>query len=132
MNNTIFNLIFTIVPILAVCIFIFTFIMIFSPKLRGKFMTKQMKSLKYMMEDSEEILSDLSKTAINVKKNILDQNEDTLKDLASREADIESIGIEKKARAIKNGLSSEAIYCKYCGEAIDSDSKYCKTCGKKQ
>ena len=25
----------------------------------------------------------------------------------------------------------ETIYCKYCGEEIDSDSVYCKNCGRK-
>lgn len=25
----------------------------------------------------------------------------------------------------------ETIYCKYCGEEIDSDSIYCKNCGRK-
>jgi len=132
MNNTIFNLMFTIVPILVACIFIFTIAMLFSPKLKSKFMSKQIKTLKYMMEDSEGILTDLSKTAINVKKNILDENEDTLKDLASKEAEIESIGIERKASALKKGFFSNLMYCKNCGKQIDDDSKFCKNCGTKQ
>lgn len=127
-----FNIIFTIVPILVVCIFIFTFAMILSPKLRGKMMSKQMKSLKYMMEDSEEILTDLSKSAINVQKNILDENEDTLKDIATKKANISKKGIETTVRAIKKGLDKEVIYCKHCGSSIDSDSKFCKNCGKEQ
>lgn len=41
----------------------------------------------------------------------------------------------KMARAVKKGLDEEEekeeIFCKYCGNYIDSDSEYCKYCGKK-
>ena len=115
---------------------LFTFAMLFSPKLRGKFLSRQIKSLKYMVEDSKDDLTDITTTAsnamINAEKNILDQNEDTLKNIATRKADISSIGIEKTARAIKNGLTKDDIYCKHCGLSIDSDSSFCKHCGKEQ
>ena len=35
----------------------------------------------------------------------------------------------KEAKNIKE--IDETIYCKYCGEEIDSDSVYCKNCGRK-
>ena len=67
---------------------------------------------------------------LNAKKNYIDKNSDILKDLSSKQADIESISLEKKASAIRNGLKG-SIYCKHCGENIDNDSSYCKYCGKK-
>ena len=134
--NSIFNIMFTIIPILVVCIFIFTFAMILSPKLRGKMMSHQIKSLKYMMEESSADLTNLTTTtanaAIKAKKNILDENEDVLRDLATRQANISKDGIETTVRAIKKGFTTESIYCKHCGQAIDHDSKFCKNCGKKQ
>lgn len=35
----------------------------------------------------------------------------------------------KEVKGIKE--IDETIYCKYCGEEIDSDSIYCKNCGRK-
>ena len=34
--------------------------------------------------------------------------------------------------AIKDGLSDNKMYCKHCGDLIDSDSEFCKHCGKRQ
>lgn len=37
------------------------------------------------------------------------------------------------AKGIKEGLSEEdTVYCKHCGQLIDSDSRFCKSCGKQQ
>ena len=69
---------------------------------------------------------------VNIRKNILDENEDTLRDLTIREANIDKEGIKIKTRAIKDGLSKDNMYCKHCGETIDEDSKFCKKCGKEQ
>ena len=104
------EILFTIVPILVAVVFILTFAMILSPKLRGKMMSNQIKATKYM----------------------LDENEENLKDMATKSANISKEGIEITTRAIKDGLTKESKYCKYCGEAIDEDSKYCKKCGKEQ
>ena len=100
------EILFTIVPILVAVVFILTFAMILSPKLRGI----MMKATKYM----------------------LDENEENLKDMATKSANISKEGIEITTRAIKDGLTKESKYCKYCGEAIDEDSKYCKKCGERQ
>ena len=105
MNNTIFNIMFTIVPILVFAIFIFTFIMIFSPKARGKMLSKQVKSLNIMLENSKDELAALSKTATNLQKEILEQNEEDLKDIATTKANINKEAIEVTAEAIKKGLS---------------------------
>ena len=104
------NIMFKIVPLLVLAGFIFTFTMMFSPKLRAKFMGQQIKTMKYMLDENEEILKELNTKGANVAKD----------------------GIEIKARAMKNGLSSSTIYCKYCGESIDADSKFCKNCGQGQ
>lgn len=73
---------------------------------------------------------------IKVVKNVIDENEDSLRDIETKKANISSEGIEIKARAIKRGFSEESKqdekFCKNCGKAIDSDSKFCSYCGKEQ
>lgn len=105
-----FDIIFVIVFIIVIVGFIFTILMMFSPKLKAKFMEKQIKATKYMMED----------------------NEDNLTDIARRGANISKEGVEITANAIKRGLTDEKEYCKHCGTLIDKDSMFCKKCGKKQ
>lgn len=46
------------------------------------------------------------------------------------------MGTNSKSNKKKEKLDNikeidETIYCKYCGEEIDSDSVYCKNCGRK-
>lgn len=46
------------------------------------------------------------------------------------------MGMNSKSNKKKEKLEDikeidENIYCKYCGEEIDSDSVYCKNCGRK-
>jgi F0F1-type ATP synthase membrane subunit b/b' len=96
---------FTIVPILVVAIFIFTFTMIFSPKARGKMLSNQIKSLNSMLENSKDDIASLSKTATNLQKEILEQNEENLKDIATTKANINKDAIEITAEAIKKGLN---------------------------
>ena len=131
------QILFIIVPIFMVVIFIFTFGMILSPTLRSKFMGHQLKMKKRMLEDNKEVIQDLGKLTgeIGVKttKGIMDENEDDLRHISSKGADIASDGITKTVRAIKKGMSDAGdVYCKHCGESIDSDSSFCKACGKKQ
>ena len=128
-----FDAMFIIVPIFIVVMFVFTFSMIISPKLRGKMMSRQFKSVSYMMEESKEDLAKLGGTAVGIKKQILDENEDVLTDIAYKEAKLKSVGIKSAAKAIKEWLTdTDSIYCKHCGSEIDSDSKFCKKCGKEQ
>lgn len=130
-----FEIIFAIVPILVVGVFIFVFVMMFSPKLRGKMMSQQIKA-KYMLDEAKDDLTDIATAAGNVsiksKKNILDSNENVLHDIATKNANIAKDGIETTVRAIKRGITGESKYCKHCGKSIDEDSKFCKECGKKQ
>lgn len=136
MNMIIFDALFVIVPILVLGIFVFTIIMMLSPKMRGKMMSRQIRATKYMMEDAKENLKEMGTIVGDInaqtKKNIIEKNEDILKDVEKRSANIEKEGIEVKMRAIRDGLSRNTIYCKHCGTLIDEDSRFCKHCGKEQ
>ena len=131
------EILFFIVPIFIGCMFIFTFGMIFSPKLRSKFMGHQLKMQKRMLEDNKETIQDIGKITgeIGVKtaKGVLDENEDDIRHVVGKTADISKDAITTTTRAIKKGLTEDdGVYCKHCGESIDSDSTFCKACGKKQ
>lgn len=105
-----FNILFFIVPVFVVLIFIFSFLLIFSPKVRAKLIKRQLKAAEY----------------------IIDENEETLKKINKKGADIRKEGIKITTTAIKEALLDDMIYCKYCGESINSDSIYCRKCGEKQ
>ena len=130
------EILFYIVPILIGITFIMTIALMVSPKLRGKLMSRQIKATKHMMDYSKEDLKDILSTSadigINVEKEILDNNEEKMKENAKRKANINKKGIEITANAIKEGLNGSKIYCKHCGKLIDEDSKFCKSCGKEQ
>lgn len=136
MNMIVFDALFIIVPIFILIIFVFVIATILSPKLRGKIMSRQIKATKYMMESAKEDFTEMGTIAGDIsaktKKNILDENEELLKDLEIRSANIEKEGIRTKAQAIKEGFSKNTNYCKHCGTLIDEDSKFCKKCGKEQ
>jgi len=130
------KIMFTIVPLLIAGIFIATFILILSPKARGKMMSKNIKAMKYMTDFSKDDLESIAKESAGVlvrsKKQILDENEELLREIADRKTDIETEQIKKKVRAIKEGLETNSMYCKHCGKLIDKDSTFCKHCGKEQ
>ena len=74
-------------------------------------MSKQVKSMKYMMDESKDDFESISTNMANATKD----------------------GIEITTRAIKKGFTEEeGIYCKKCGSKIDKDSKFCNKCGKEQ
>lgn len=106
-----FGIMMYIIPVIAIGIIIFTIAFMFSSKLRGKMMSKQVKATKYMIDETKEDIKDISTDMANATKE----------------------EIEITSHALKTGLTaSESIYCKYCGEKIDKDSKFCKSCGKEQ
>ena len=102
---------FIIVPILIALVFIFVIAQIVSPKFRGKIMNRQIKSIRYMVDESKDDIESISTDMANATKE----------------------GVETTTHAIKKGLTGlESIYCKYCGRKIDKDSRFCKNCGKEQ
>jgi len=130
------NIIFIVISIIAGIVFIFVIAMFISPKLKGKFMSRQIKAMKHMTDysasDFESIGTNLGQAAVNIRKNIITNNKDSLKEMANAEAEIRKDAIKTTTRAIKEGFTGtdETIFCKHCGSTIDSDSKFCKACGK--
>lgn len=135
------DILFYVVPIFIGGTFIFVLAMFFSPKLRGKMMSKQIKATKHMLDYTKEDLQDLMTTTagmgIDTEKNILDKHEDTMRSNATRKANINKEGIEITTKAIKDGLTSidkeeNTKYCIECGKKIPSNAKFCLYCGKEQ
>lgn len=133
----VFKAMFYIIPIFALIIFIATIVLFISPKLRGKLMSNQVKATKYMLDDVKDDLTDIGTTvgdvSVNTYKNVIDNNEDNLRETFTKQANISKDAIETTARSIKNGIiKDDVIYCKHCGKSIDSDSQFCKFCGRRQ
>ena len=57
-----------IVPVIAIFIFVLTFVLMFSPKARGKMMSKQVKSMKYMMDESKDDIQNISTNMADATK----------------------------------------------------------------
>lgn len=108
-NFELFDFMFTFVPIMILVIFVITIITIISPKFRGKLMSRNIKAMRYAIDEAEN----------------------DLKMINDKTANAESDAITTKTRAFKKGFNDE-VYCKHCGYLIDSDSTFCKKCGKKQ
>ena len=68
---------------LVIAIIIGSFVIMLNPNLQGKMLSNQVKSLKYMMDDSK----------------------DTLKNLTDDMTDITKDSVEATARAVKKGLT---------------------------
>lgn len=98
--------IFVFVGLTLVIIIIFTF----SSKARGKMMSKQVKAVRHMMDESKEDIESISNDYAEATKG----------------------AIKTGAKAFKEGFVEDSIFCKHCGETIDKDSKFCKKCGKEQ
>lgn len=139
------NILFTIVPIFIGIVFIVVIAMMVSPKLRGKMLSRQIKSVKYMTDfskqDLEDIGTNLGNVSVTIKKKVIDQNGEVLEEISTKNADINSEAVRKMAESIKEGFggtpfentfTEKQIYCKHCGASIDEDSKYCKKCGQRQ
>ena len=74
---------------------------------------------------------EITRMSAKSAKYIQQENKEDFRDIASNTADIASEAITKTTTAIKKGLEDK-IFCKHCGEKIDSDSKFCNKCGKEQ
>ena len=117
-----FDIIFVITAIFIGFTFIFVVLMFVSPKLRGKLMSRQVKTLKHMTDyskkDFEDINYNVADASMNANKRLMDDNYDDLEDMASMNANINKDAIYIKSKAIKDGLSSSKIYCNYCGKKL--------------
>ena len=80
----------------------------------------------------EKKMTAFGNMAVRVQNNIIENNEDILKETANKTANINKDAITTMTHAIKEGFTEDLIYCKHCGVAIDGDSKFCKSCGKEQ
>ncbi len=96
--------------VVFVGIFVTAIVLIFSPKARGKMMSKQVKATRYAVEESEEDIKVITDT-------LADATHDALRDTVA---------------AVREGLTDEQVFCKHCGKSIDADSKFCRECGKEQ
>lgn len=122
-----------VIIIVAVIVLMSLFVFFFAPKLRKRILGEQLKSMRSMFEDNKSDLTKLGSMGIEIKKQLLEENEESLTDIAHKEAKIRSVGIKSAAKSFKEGLKeTDAIYCKYCGSEIDSGSIFCKKCGKEQ
>ena len=74
----------------------------------------------------------MARTRVQTERYLQQESEADLKVLANKTADITKEAVSTTARAIKEGLGNETIYCKHCGKGIDHDSTFCKFCGKEQ
>lgn len=101
--------------IVFIVMFVGAILIIFNPKVRAKFMGGQLKA----------------------QKQVIDENEDVLRHISNKTADIKKDAIKTTASAIKEGFSGSSdttstVYCKHCGVSIDENSTFCKKCGNKQ
>ncbi len=130
MSNELLIIIIVFVVVIAL---MSAFIFYFGPKFQKRDMNEQFKNMRSLLEENKTDFSKLGSMGIGLKKQILDENEEALTDIANKEAKIRSVGIKSAAKSFKEGLrENDSIYCKYCGSEIDSDSKFCKNCGKEQ
>ena len=94
--------------------------------------------LDYSKEDLQDLMTTTASMGIDAEKAILDKKEDTMRNNATRKANINKDSIEITTKAIKDGLTNSNVsnqntkYCKECGEKIPSDAKFCAYCGEKQ
>ena len=107
-----------IIGIAIVVIFLFIFIYFFSTG--------------YSEKGIEKSLIRMGNAVTRAQANIKKNNEEIMTETANKTANINKDAVKTKANAIKEGFSEDnsVIYCKYCGNSIDSASKFCKHCGK--
>lgn len=79
----------------------------------------------------EKRLTKYGGVAARAQNNIINNNEDILKETANKTADINKDAVKTIAHSVKEGfLDNSTVYCKHCGAEIDADSTFCKKCGK--
>lgn len=129
-----FLIIFFIFFFVVLGFIVYGFLAMFNPNIRSKWVGRQLRIQKKVLEDNKDTIKDINalggEVAIDSYNEILDKNGDTLKSALDKNADISKDSIKTVAKAIKDGVKGE-IYCKHCGNAVEADSKFCKHCGKR-
>ena len=131
---SLFNIIFVIVFIISILFFVFVFLMIFSPAMRSKMMGRQLKVTKRVLDDNKDTIKDIANLqadiAIESTDSILDKHEDTIEKNITKMANMSSKSVETTARAIKKGIS-KTKECPKCNELNEENAKFCQECGTK-
>ncbi len=84
-------------------------------------------------EELTNIGTTLGKVGAKTYQTVLKENYETMQENATHQASINKKAIQTITKTFKEGLSKEeTIFCKHCGESIDSESKFCQHCGKQQ
>lgn len=129
------KIIFIVATVFIGSTFIFVFAMFFSPKLKGKIMSREISAFKHMMNysknDVKNIKENMGNISIDSKHDILMQNKNKIKEINNIYYETKKDSIKNTIKDIKGELKN-GCYCKFCEKKIDTDSKYCKNCGKRQ
>ena len=137
---------------------VLVFALVLNPTLRSKFMGVQIKATRRMLDDNSDELRVIGETigsiGVETTHRTVTSHEDELREinaakmrakvdaaadvLDSRRGAINDISgtigstIGAALGATKAADTTDSVYCKYCGAAIDGDSLFCKKCGQKQ
>ena len=129
-----FTIVFIIMFLTAGSFIVFGFITMFNPNMRSKWIGRQLRIHKKVLEDNKETIKDINalggEVMVDSYNEILDKKGDDMKKAVDKTTDISKDSIRTVVKSIKEGLEAD-IYCKHCGNAIDTDSKFCKFCGKR-
>ena len=129
------KIIFIVATVFIGSTFIFVFAMFFSPKLKGKIMSREISAFKHMMNysknDVKNIKENMGNISIDSEQDILMQNKNKIKEINNIYYETKKDSIKNTIKDIKGELKN-GCYCKFCEKKIDTDSKYCKNCGKRQ
>ncbi len=129
------KIIFIVATVFIGSTFIFVFAMFFSPKLKGKIMSREISAFKHMMNysknDVKNIKENMGNISIDSEHDILMQNKNKIKEINNIYYETKKDSIKNTIKDIKGELKN-GCYCKFCEKKIDTDSKYCKNCGKRQ
>lgn len=129
------KIIFIVATVFIGSTFIFVFAMFFSPKLKGKIMSREISAFKHMMNysknDVKNIKENMGNISIDSEHDILMQNKNKIKEINNIYYETKKDSIKNTIKDIKGELKN-SCYCKFCEKKIDTNSKYCESCGKKQ
>lgn len=128
------EIMFIIIPIFIGLTFLFALATIISPKLRGKIMSRQIKSIKHMTDYSQKYLEDIEynikKAHIDAEKKIVDKKYSDLESIYTNISSAKNNAVKQTMNAVKEGLDGHK-YCQNCARINKEDATYCDKCGKK-